>query len=249
METNVKTDPQFEKKFLAHQEARQQASIGSYIHDIVYGGIDGIVTTFAVVSGAIGAGFDIKVIIILGLANLVGDGTSMGLGSYLSVKSEIDHYKKEEKQEYIEIETMPEIEREEVRRIYKARGFTGKLLEQVVGVITSDKKQWVDTMMREELELQFDPEDKPWLHGFSTFGAFCVFGFIPLIPFVFGLDASIQFGSSIFGTLAALSALGILRLLVTKERGFKGIIEIIFVGTVCAAIAYGLGSALDAVVA
>lgn len=238
-------DSAFAQKLAEHQKQRLSNDIGTYIHDIVYGGVDGIVTTFAVVSGAIGAGFDIKVIIVLGIANLIGDGTSMGLGSYLSVKSEIDHYKREEKQEYEEIKTMPEIETAEVREIYRKKGFTGSLLDQVVKVITSDDKRWVDTMMREELELQYDPEDKPWLHGLSTFGSFCLFGFIPLIPFVFGIDHDIQFTSSIIGTLAALIALASLRFLITKERGFRGIIEITFVGTVCAAIAYGIGTGLD----
>jgi VIT1/CCC1 family predicted Fe2+/Mn2+ transporter len=59
-----------------------------YLREFVYGGIDGAVTTFAVVAGATGARFDVKVILVLGFANLIADGFSMGVGSYLSTKSE-----------------------------------------------------------------------------------------------------------------------------------------------------------------
>jgi VIT1/CCC1 family predicted Fe2+/Mn2+ transporter len=59
-----------------------------YLPEIVYGGIDGAVTTFAVVSGAIGASLSSAVVLILGFANLIGDGFSMSISNYLSTKSE-----------------------------------------------------------------------------------------------------------------------------------------------------------------
>jgi vacuolar iron transporter family protein len=59
-----------------------------YLGEFVYGGIDGAVTTFAVVAGATGARFSVKVLLVLGFANLIADGFSMGVGSYLSSKSE-----------------------------------------------------------------------------------------------------------------------------------------------------------------
>lgn len=65
-----------------------------YLGEFVYGGIDGAVTTFAVVAGATGARFDTKVLLVLGFANLIADGFSMGVGSYLSSKSEIELMRK-----------------------------------------------------------------------------------------------------------------------------------------------------------
>lgn len=62
--------------------------VEDYLSEFVYGGIDGAVTTFAVVAGATGARFDIKIVLVLGFANLIADGFSMGVGSYLSTKSE-----------------------------------------------------------------------------------------------------------------------------------------------------------------
>lgn len=61
-----------------------------YLREFVYGGIDGAITTFAVVAGATGAGFSATVVIVLGIANLIADGLSMGVGSYLSSKSELE---------------------------------------------------------------------------------------------------------------------------------------------------------------
>ncbi|MBP7819596.1 VIT1/CCC1 transporter family protein [Candidatus Gracilibacteria bacterium] len=244
--TNQNQDS-FKEKYKKHREKYDQTTskIGIYLQDLVYGGNDGIVTTFAVVSGSIGANLDPKVIIILGLANLIGDGTSMGFGNYLGIKSELDHYQKELKREYREIEEEPDCETEEIREIYRRKGFTGNILEEITKVITSDKDRWVDTMMKEELELTIDPNAKPWAHGLTTFFSFLFFGFIPLIPFVFGLFEKKQFLVSIIGAFIALLTLGILRYLVTRERGIIGVLEIIFVGSICAAVAYGVGALLD----
>src|SRR6056300_339085 len=124
-----------------------------YIGEFVYGGIDGSVTTFAVVAGSAGANLDTSVIIILGFANLIADGFAMSVGSYLSNKSEKQNFEKHERIEYWEVDHLPEKEKEEIRDIYRDKGFEGELLEQVVDVITSDKDRWVDVMMKEELNL------------------------------------------------------------------------------------------------
>ncbi len=61
-----------------------------YLREFVYGGMDGAVTTFAVVTGAAGANLGVRVILILGFANVLADGFSMAVGSYLSEKSDQD---------------------------------------------------------------------------------------------------------------------------------------------------------------
>uniref|UniRef100_UPI00257F30CC VIT1/CCC1 transporter family protein n=1 Tax=Salegentibacter sp. UBA1130 TaxID=1947451 RepID=UPI00257F30CC len=124
-----------------------------YIGEFVYGGIDGAITTFAVVAGAEGASLGISVVIILGLANLIADGFSMSVGNFFSTKAEKDNFDKHKKVEYWEIENLREKEVQEIREIYTAKGFKGELLEQVVKVITANKDVWVDTMMKEELEM------------------------------------------------------------------------------------------------
>src|SRR6478752_319047 len=106
-----------------------------YIAEFVYGGIDGAITTFAVVAGATGAGLNISVVIILGVANLLADGFSMSVGNYFSTKAEQDNYDKHKAIEYWEIEHLREKEIEEIREIYAKKGFKGELLEQVVSTI------------------------------------------------------------------------------------------------------------------
>ena len=142
-----------------------------YLAEFVYGGIDGSITTFAVVAGAVGAGLDSSVIIILGFANLFADGFAMSIGAYLSSKTERDTYEKHKAIEYWEIENIPEKEIEEIREIYAAKGFEGKLLEDVVATITADKDRWVDVMMKEELGMIEDTKS-PFKVGFITFISF-----------------------------------------------------------------------------
>ncbi|HAW18921.1 MAG TPA: hypothetical protein DCX14_01960, partial [Flavobacteriales bacterium] len=107
-----------------------------YLGEAVYGGIDGCVTTFAVVAGSEGAGLGTEVVIILGCANLIADGFSMSVGAYLSSKSEKARYSKERQNEYWEIENKRESEVDEVREIFSELGFEGNLLENVVDKIT-----------------------------------------------------------------------------------------------------------------
>jgi len=125
-----------------HSKSGWMSRFEIYLPEIVYGSMDGIVTTFAVVAGSAGAGFTINVVLILGMSNLVADGLSMSIGSYLSKKSELDNYKKHRRIEEWEVENMPDIERKEVEDIFRAKGFLGRELEMVVNRITSNKQVW-----------------------------------------------------------------------------------------------------------
>src|SRR6187455_2998083 len=136
-----------------HSKSTLMRKFEKYLPEIVYGSIDGIVTTFAVVAGSSGADLGINIILILGVSNLLADGLSMSIGSYLSKKSEQDNYLKHLKIEEWEIENMPDEERKEIIDIYKAKGFSGHELDIVVNRITANKKVWLDTMMKDELGL------------------------------------------------------------------------------------------------
>jgi vacuolar iron transporter family protein len=218
--------------------------LGAFIQDIVYGGNDGIVTTFAVVAGTVGADLPHGVIIVLGLANLLADGSSMATGAYLSLKSEADQYERTRKEELKEIDEDPEIEREEIKEIYAAKGFKAKDLDTAVRVITSDKQRWADAMMLEEHGLTREASAKPMTHGLMTFISFVIFGSIPLIPYMFGVPAESRFTVAIISTGIALFALGLARSIITKERIFRGPLEIMSVGAIGAVVAYAIGLAL-----
>tara|TARA_B100001105_G_scaffold77117_1_gene61017 strand:+ start:706 stop:1425 length:720 start_codon:yes stop_codon:yes gene_type:complete len=231
-----------------HQRTTFLSFEKEYIAEFVYGGIDGVITTFAVVAGSAGAELAVPIVLILGFANLIADGFAMSVGSYFSAKSENESYEKHKAVEYWEIENLRDKEVEEIREIYEAKGFEGDLLKQVVDVITSDDEVWVDTMMKEELEMIKD-DRPPWKRGLVTFIAFNLVGFIPLSAYAFAgfIDASASdlFVVSSFSTAVALALIGTLKGLVTEQSLIKGIIETVFLGGIAATIAFFVGDILE----
>lgn len=232
-----------------HGGDHQLSGFQHYLGEFVYGAIDGSVTTFAVVAGATGANLPSSVVIILGFANLIADGFSMSVGSYLSTKSEKDNYERHKKIEYWEVDNIPEKEKEEIRSIYRAKGFEGELLEQIVAKITEDKDRWVDVMMKEELEMI--PENKsPLTMAAVTFISFLVVGFIPLLAYVldyaFGIKSNLFLVSSVLTGLAFVG-IGWLKSFVTETSHFKSILETLLLGVIAAGLAYFVGDILEIV--
>lgn len=245
-----------------HNEDKLHASSGwkakwqDYIGEFVYGGIDGSVTTFAVVAGAAGAKLDASVIIILGFANLIADGFAMSVGSYLSSKSESENYDKHERIEYWEVDNLPEKEREEIREIYEEKGFEGELLEKVVDVITADKDRWVDVMMKEELNMTKE-EKSPFMMGLMTFMSFILVGLVPLVAYVWGYSNEIEtttesarnlFGTSILLTSLAFIGIGWLKSYVTETSRIRSVLETLFLGATAAVLSYFVGNVLEGMV-
>ncbi len=221
-----------------------------YLGEFVYGGIDGSITTFAVVAGAAGAGLDSSIIIILGFANLFADGFAMSIGAYLSSKSEKDNYEKHKKIEYWEIENLREKEIEEIREIYQEKGFEGELLEQVVQVIIADDDRWVDVMMKEELGM-IESDKSPFKIGAITFISFIVLGFVPLLIYVLDyfkkLDVNLLIWSSIL-TLVAFGIIGYLKGVVNHKNKFVSTLTTVLMGIVAALVAYYVGDFLESLV-
>lgn len=172
----------------------------SYLRDWVYGGIDGAVTTFAIVAGVYGAGLSTSVIIILGLANVVADGFSMAAGNYLSTKSELDQYQYYAELEDQQMDRNPEGEIEEIRQIFIKKGFTGEDLDRAVSIITSDRQQWRDMMLAEEYSLPKHIRS-PVTSALSTFSAFIICGLIPLLPFLFYLPSVFTYAAIATGII------------------------------------------------
>lgn len=220
-----------------------------YIGEFTYGGIDGAITTFAVVAGAEGANLGVMVVVILGLANLIADGFSMSVGNFFSTKAELDSYEKHKRVEYWEIEHLREKEVDEIREIYAKKGFRGELLEQVVKVITADKDIWVDTMMKEELEM-VKGSKTPYKTAGATFFSFILVGAVPLLSYLF-IGNGISEGNpdlflySCILTAVALGIVGSLKSIVTEKNVLVGIIETLFLGGIAAFLAYFVGDLLE----
>ncbi len=218
-----------------------------YLAEFVYGGVDGSVTTFAVVAGAAGAGLDSSVVIILGFANLIADGFSMSVGSFLSNQSEHHNYEKYKRQEEDEVRHNPDEGRAEIRRIFEKKGFSGEALDSIVDTITANKEVWVDTMMK--LELEMTPAVRsPRSKAFVTFFAFMLVGLIPLLAYVLDYVASFPydlFTSSCLMTGVAFLLIGLLKSYVGERSIWRGAAETVLLGGVAAALAYVVGNVLE----
>ena len=210
--------------------------------DGVLGAIDGTVTTFAVVAGAIGAGFSSLVVIVLGLANLLADGFSMAVSNYLGTKSQRQRVAQTRRWEEHHIREIPAGEREEIAQIFANKGFTGDVLDRIVDTITADKRLWVDTMLTEEHGLQIDGPS-PVRAGMATFFAFLLVGLIPLVPFLVpGLEQNQQFASSSVATGLAFLTVGVAKGRTLEQPLFRSGLETLLTGGVAALIAYFMGS-------
>jgi len=226
------------------EDIRERLAAGprhNYLRDFIYGGIDGSVTTFAVVTGVVGANLSPVVILVMGFANLAADGFSMAAGNYLGTKAEREDLKHLEAVERRHIETVPEGEREEVRQIYRAKGFEGDDLERVVELITADRARWVRTMLTEEYGLPADIRS-PGLAALATFGAFVLCGLVPLIPFLFGGQGALRL--SVLLTGGVFFAIGSAKSKWSTASWWSSGLSTLFVGGLAAALAYAVGMLL-----
>lgn len=223
----------------------------SYLRDFTYGAIDGAVTTFAVVSGVAGAGLSAGVVIVLGVANLVADGLSMGVSNYLGIRAEQAVRDKARAEEERHIHEYPEGEREEVRQIFQQKGFTGEDLDRAVEVITADRQRWVDTMLQDELGMSLSTQSALKAGG-VTFLSFIVIGSIPLLSYTINMIAGQQtvhpFAWSAILTGAAFFFIGAIKSLFIKDKWWSAGAKVLLMGGAAASIAYIIGDLLKSLV-
>ena len=235
---------------LAHhlETAHNRSHLSNNLKEIVYGGIDGIITTFAVVAGFSGAAamgndmaLPVAAVLLFGLANLFADGFSMGISDFLSSRAERKLYEKERGKERREITSNPASERAESLEILESKDFSKEDAAALVAIYSKNPTYWTDFMMRYELEMP-EPDDQPWKGALFTFFSFLMFGALPLVPYMFGLTFLPQFViACIFGGVA-LALLGVLRAQFTQENTLLSMGEIVGLGAVAATIAYTVGT-------
>lgn len=220
----------------------------SYLKDFVYGAIDGAVTTFAVVSGVAGAGLSPGIIVVMGVANLVGDGFSMAASNFLGTRAESQHRDRLRRIEEEHIDRIPDGEREEIRQIMNAQGFEDDDLNRAVEIITGDRQRWVETMLKEEHGVAL-AGPVPWKSALATFIAFISIGLIPLLPFLVRLlgdsDLSAPYLWSTMMTGVAFFAVGAAKSYFVDQHWTWSGLETLAVGSGAAGLAYLCGVLLQ----
>lgn len=220
---------------------------GGHVGDAVLGAVDGGITSFAVVAGAVGGELSSVVVVILGFASLLADGFSMAVSNYLGTKSEKEAAEQAHREEQRHIEEVPEGQREEIRQIFAAKGFEGETLERIVDTITSDRHLWARTVVQEELGLVPTAPARAMRAGLATFAAFLAAGLIPLAPFLLPwLTQSQAFVTSIAATSGAFLLIGLLRGRALGQAPWRAGLETLLTAGAAAALAYGVGALLRA---
>jgi vacuolar iron transporter family protein len=227
-----------------------QTEQGKYIKSAVYGGLDGVITTFAVVAGVTGASLSAGIILVIGFANLLADGLSMAVGDYLSTRSEQEYHQSERKREEWEVEKFPEGEKKEMTEIYEAKGFSKKDALNLMQLVSKNKKFWVDEMMVWELGI-LEEEESPLKNALVTFFSFALFGFVPLLAYVLTMFFGIMLDSFLVScalTGMTLFALGALKSRFVQRNWIISGTEMLALGGAAALVAYGIGFFLGGLV-
>jgi predicted membrane protein (TIGR00267 family) len=215
------------------------------VKDIIIGMSDGLTVPFALTAGLSGILDTTHLIIVSGLSEIAAGCVSMGLGGYLAGQSDVEHYQKELKREYSEIEAVPYLELKEVEDILMGMGVEAALSKQVALQISKDKDRWADFMMKLELEMEKPAENRAAKSAGTIAASYLVGGFIPLAPYMFMHDSHSGFIVSCICTLLALIIFGYLKSRVTGQPLITGTIKVVLTGVVAAAAAYFLAKAVS----
>jgi len=210
----------------------------NYLRDWIYGGIDGSVTTLAVVTGVAGAQLSKWIILALGFANLFADGFSMAASNYLGTRAEQDDWRRLEQIENRHIDLAPEGEREEVRQIFERKGFAGNDLQRIVELVTADRERWVRTMLTDEYGLPHEVRS-PWIAAISTFTAFLICGLVPLLPYLFWTEHALALSATLTGIVFA--TIGSIKSRWSTTSWWHSGLTTLLVGAIAASLAYAAG--------
>ena len=223
----------------------------SYVKSIVFGGLDGIITTFSIVAAVAGASLSEEIVILMGFANLLSDGISMGLGDYLSESAELQYIRSERAREEWEFDTKPEAELQEMLDIYKEKGVADADAQTILQTMMKYKNLYLDHMMVLELGLQSPGDDEnPAKNGLITFGSFVAFGSVPMWVYVILWGSGYSDKQGTFGIACAFTALtmfllGSTQARITKQNVLKTGGSMMLNGCLAAAAAYLIGWGLE----
>jgi len=220
--------------------AERHVAAGANLRDVMLGLNDGLVASFAVTSGVAGAFTDPRIVMMAGLAEMLGGAVSMALAAFISARSQMEFYQSEVDRERYEINRFPEHERDEIRGIYKAKGFSGPLLDQIVEHITGDPERWADVMMREELGFTEDNFDSPLKSAVVVGGSYLIGAAVPVAPYLF-IAPPDGIGLSVILTVLVLFAVGAAKTIITTRSWWRSGLESMLTGIAAGIVTYGAG--------
>lgn len=232
---------------MEHGTRHPLSQIRTYLKQIIYGGNDGIVTTFAIVAGFAGANADgvaqvgAVAVLVFGLANLFADAVSMGLGEFLSSRSAHDLYRARRSHQIGKIHTTPEDQIVILTQLFKTKGLPDAQSRRIAQDMSISPQLMSEMILCHQHGITPPEEENPAVNGAVTFFSFVLFGSLPLIPYFIG-DADRQ--SLILSAMAmvlSLTSLGLLRWVATGDKLRMAVLETVGVGTLCALVAYVVG--------
>ncbi len=227
------------------QHHEQHLTSSDFLRDVVIGMSDGLTVPFALAAGLSGAISDTNIIVIAGLAEIAAGSIAMGLGGYLSGKTEQDHYQNEVNREHYEVENLRHKEIEETKAFFASIGLSEAVQEQATKEISQDKERWVDFMMKYELGLD-KPDPKRATKSALNIGiSYIVGGIIPLTPYFFLDDQLTALKYSAVATLICLFIFGYLKSKATGVNPLAGALRVTIIGAVAAAAAFGVARAFQ----
>jgi vacuolar iron transporter family protein len=220
----------------------------NYIRDLVFGFGDGVNTSLGIVAGVGGALITADIVILAALVGMFTGAKAMAVQNYLAVKSQRQILESEIKREEVEIENVPDEERQEIEEIYKSKGFEGAELKKVVGKITSNKEVWLKTMLTEELGLNLEILGNPLKGALVMFSSFLIGGVLPILPYFVVkagfIPSSTAIAVAIIISIASSFIVGAIKARMAQMNIIKGGIEMAGLGTGIALIGYGIGAEL-----
>jgi len=227
------------------EEAIHRGGRSGTLRAAVFGANDGLVSNLSLVMGVAGAVTDNHFIVLAGIAGLLAGAFSMAAGEYISMQSQREMFENQISVEREEMRVMPEVEREELAAIYRAKGVSPADAERIAGQLMEDPAKALDTKVREELGLDPDQLGSSWGAAIYSFVAFGIGAVIPLVPFLLA-RGDVAFMSALGLSFAALFAVGAAVSIVTgKSMLFSGLRQVM-IGAAAAAVTYGVGSVIGA---
>jgi vacuolar iron transporter family protein len=237
---SIQDNAEIPVKSSMHTHREEHVFGAETIRDIVIGMSDGLTVPFALAAGLSGAVSNTNLIIIAGLAEIAAGSIAMGLGGYLAGKTEVDHYNSEMKREYEEVETVPEIEKQELKTFFSSLGLSNEIQNQAVEEVSKDKEKWVELMMKYELGLEKPDPRRAAKSAFNIGFSYIVGGMIPLSPYFFASNGLAGLKISSVITLVCLFVFGYFKSKFTGVNKLGGAFRVMMIGAIAAGCAFAI---------